>query len=287
MNTKIRAYCNLTKPRIIMMVLLMTAFGFVAANTESVNYIKLFLTLVGTALTGGGAAALNNYLERDLDAKMRRTSKRALPRGLIEPISALYFGLLITILGVVLLASTVNLLTAFLALLTTFLYTLVYTPLKRRTWLNTAIGAIPGALPPMGGWVAASGTLDLGAWILFAILFVWQHPHFYSFAWLNKDDYSRADYKMLPCIDGDGSRTFSQIVWFSVLLVVVAVLPTFFGMSGYVYALGAFFASMWMLYLGIELRIRKTPVVAKKLFAVSLVYLPMLFLFIVFDSLIL
>ncbi|MCL4139315.1 UNVERIFIED_CONTAM: hypothetical protein GTU68_037007 [Idotea baltica] len=269
-----------------MMVLLMTAFGFVAADQQNVDYLKLFLTLIGTALSGGGAAALNNYIERDLDAKMRRTSKRALPLGLIEPISALYFGLVLTVLGVVLLVSTVNLLTAFLALLTTFLYTLVYTPLKRVTWLNTAIGAIPGALPPMGGWVAVSNSLDLGAWILFIILFVWQHPHFYSFAWLNKDDYSKANYKMLPCIDGDGSKTFQQIVLYSVLLIIVAVLPTVFGMSGFVYALGAGFASIWILYLGIDLRKKQTPVAAKKLFAASLVYLPLLFVFVVFDNLI-
>jgi protoheme IX farnesyltransferase len=287
LNIKIRAYCTLTKPRIIFMVLLTTAFGFVAASDSSINYLHLVLTLVGTALSGGGAAAINHYLERDLDALMRRTADRPLPMGVLQPSDALYFGLLLVLLGVAILAFFVNILTAFLALLTAFLYTLVYTPLKRRTWLNTAIGAIPGALPPMGGWAGASDNLELGAWILFAILFLWQHPHFYSLAWLYREDYARADLKMLPVIDVTGLRTFRQIIFFSLLLLVASLLPYYYGFSGLLYFTGAMALGLWITYLGIKLIQQKTAPAARKLFAASLVYLPGLFVFVLADQLLL
>jgi protoheme IX farnesyltransferase len=190
----------------------------------------------------------------------------------------------LTLLGVSLLAWQVNLLTGFLSLLTSFLYVLVYTPLKRVTWWNTVIGAIPGALPPMGGWAAATGELGIGAWIVFFILFVWQHPHFYAIAWMYKEDYERGGFKMLPVVYPDGVRTFRQIIGFSIVLLPVSLLPFYYDMAGVVYAIGVFLLGVGMLALGVKLWRSHSVQDARTLLQASVIYLPLFFALILCDS---
>jgi len=283
MRTKALDYLELTKPRIVSLVLVTAAIGFFLGGQSLRPFSLLFYMLIGTALSCGGAAVLNCFLEREADAKMKRTCKRVLPSGKISPADALGFGLLLVLLGTILLVWKVNLLTGFLALLTTFLYVLVYTPLKKVTWLNTFIGAIPGALPPLGGWAAATGELSLGAWVLFAILFVWQHPHFYAIAWMYKDDYGRGGFKMLPVVEPDGKSTFRQIVVYSLILIPVSLLPTIIGMSGYIYFWGALFLGCYMLLEGLSLYRTKTASGARGLLRTSIIYLPLLLILIVTD----
>lgn len=282
-SSRISAYVCLTKPRILSMVLVMSAAGYFL-GAKSINPLSTFLiTMLGTGLSSGGAAVLNNYLERDSDLKMHRTKKRPIPAGLITPSEALGFGLSLVLLGVGLLAWQVNLLTGFLSLLTVFLYVLVYTPLKKVTWWNTVIGAIPGALPPMGGWTAATGQLDAGAWLLFLILFIWQHPHFYAIAWMYKDDYRRGGYKMLPVVEPDGLSTFRQVVWFSVALVPISLLPSFMGIAGSVYMWGIGALGVTMLLYGMKLARTHSVQDAQKLLRFSIIYLPLFFLLILGD----
>lgn len=282
-NEKVSAYVCLTKPRILVMVLVMSAAGFFLGAKGLRPLDTFFLMLVGTALSSGGAAVLNNYIERDCDLKMHRTKKRPLPAGLVTPSEALSFGLLLVLLGVTLLAWQVNLLTGFLSLLTVFLYVLVYTPLKRITWWNTVIGAIPGALPPMGGWTAATGNLDLGAWVLFLILFIWQHPHFYAIAWMYRDDYERGGFKMLPVVKPDGKSTFLQVIWFSVILIPASLLPTLFGMAGAFYAWGIALSGLVMFALGLNLWRTRSVHDARMLLKASVIYLPLFFILILGD----
>lgn len=273
----VSAYVCLTKPRILVMVLVMSAAGFFLAGKSLRPVSTFLLMLIGTALSSGGAAVLNHYLERDADSLMHRTKKRPIPAGIIAPANALAFGLLLVLLGVTVLAWQVNLLTGFLSLLTVFLYVLVYTPLKRVTWWNTVIGAIPGAIPPMGGWTAATGSLDLGAWILFLILFIWQHPHFYAIAWMYKDDYKRGGFKMLPVVDPDGRSTFQQVLWFSLVLIPVSLLPTLTGMAGPVYGWGITAAGVVLLLIGINLQRTRSVQDARRLLKASVIYLPLFF----------
>ena len=249
------------------------------------SYFSVFLyTLLGTGLSCAGSGALNNYLERDIDCNMKRTARRPIPTGRISPQEALGFGLISVLLGTCILAVKVNLLTGFLALLTAFLYVLVYTPLKRVTWLNTFIGAIPGALPPMGGWSAATGELGAGAWVLFLILFFWQHPHFYAIAWMYKEDYMRGGFKMLPVIEPDGKSTFRQVVIYSVLLLAVSVFPTIIGMAGFVYFTGAILLGIGMLAIGLMLYQTRSVQDARKLLRASVIYLPLLIALIIGDA---
>lgn len=282
-NEKVSAYVCMTKPRILTMVLVMSAAGFFLGAKSLQPLDTFIIMLLGTALSSGGAAVLNNYIERDVDPMMHRTKTRPLPRGIITPSEALEFGITLVLMGVGLLAWQVNLLTGFLSLLTVFLYVLVYTPLKRVTWWNTVIGAIPGALPPMGGWTAATGNLDLGAWILFLILFVWQHPHFYAIAWMYKDDYARGGFKMLPNVDPSGLSTFRQVIAFSVVLLPVSLLPTFCGMAGQFYAWGISILGIGMLAIGINLYRSHSVLDAKKLLRASVIYLPLFFALILGD----
>ncbi len=277
------AYYELTKPRISMLVLITTALGFYLGGKGVHSFSALFFTLLGAGLTCGGASALNHYLERDSDAKMERTKNRPIPTGLIHPQNAMIFGILLILLGVFLLYWRVNLLTAFLSLLTAFLYVLVYTPMKKITWLNTTIGAIPGAIPPMGGWAAATGNLDFGAWILFLILFVWQHPHFYSIAWMFKDDYAKGGFKMLPVVEPSGKNTFLQIILFSIALIPISLMPTLTGLSGRIYFSGALILGCGLLYLGTTLARSKSVQDARKMLRATVFYLPILLALIVID----
>ncbi|MBL8013635.1 MAG: protoheme IX farnesyltransferase, partial [Candidatus Omnitrophica bacterium] len=238
---------------------------------------------LGSALVCAGSAALNHYLERDSDALMKRTRNRPLPKGVISSNSAMIFGILLVLSGVLLICLEVNLLTAFLSLLTAFLYVLVYTPMKKVNWLNTTIGAIPGAIPPMGGWSAATGNLELGAWILFLILFVWQHPHFYSIAWLFKEDYKRAGFKMLSLDDSTGQRIFRHTVLYALALIPVSVLPFLIGISGTKYLIGALALGIGLLFYSRNLQKTGSNHAAHLLLKASVLYLPALLILIVID----
>lgn len=277
-------YLSLCKPRIVLMITLTAALGFYVGNKGELFEVLFLWSLLGTALSCAGAGALNNYIERDVDRLMKRTVKRAIPAGRISPNSALLLGIILVLLGTTLLVIHVNLLTGFVALLTSFLYVLVYTPLKRVTWLNTAIGAIPGALPPLGGWAAATGTLDLGAWVLFLILFLWQHPHFYAIAWMYKDDYARGGFKMLPVVEPDGESTFRQIVVYSALLTLASLLPALMGIVGMVYIAGAILLGIFITSIGGILYRSHSAMDAKRMLHASILYLPILMALIVSDS---
>ena len=211
-NSLPAAYFELTKPNITFLILISTALGYYLGADGIDNWSKLLITLIGSGLVSSGAGALNHYAEQESDQRMNRTKSRPIPIGMILPNHAMFFGIMIILLGVAILFFLINKLTAILAISTALLYLFVYTPLKKITWLNTSIGAIPGAIPPLGGWVAATGTLDPEAWILFAIMFFWQHPHFYAIAFMCKEDYARANLKMLPVLETDGKRTNRQII---------------------------------------------------------------------------
>ena len=277
-------YLELTKPRILMMVLITTAMGFFFGE-RGIHSIALFiLTLTGTGLAAAGASALNQYLERDEDAKMERTANRPIPAGRILPLHALGFGILLVLAGVVLLAGTVNLITAFLVLLTALLYVLVYTPLKKITWLNTSIGAVPGAIPPLAGWAGATGHIDPASWILFWILFLWQHPHFFAIAWMYKDEYQKAGFKMLPVVEPDGVRMFRQIIWHSLILIPVSLMPTLVGMAGIVYFWGALVLGLFYFLASVSFTRTKSVPDARRLLRASVIYLPVLLLLVIFNS---
>ena len=278
------AYIELTKPRILSMVLVTTTIGYFLAAKGVHPLGTLFLTLLGVGCATGGSAALNNYLERDIDSKMVRTRDRALPAGLIQPANALAYGISLVLFGLFILIWTVNLLTGFLVLLAAFLYVLVYTPMKRLTWLNTTFGAIPGAIPPLCGWAAATGRLDAGAWVLFLILFAWQHPHFYAIAWMFKDDYRDAGFKMLPVVDPSGGSTFRQTILFAILLLGVSVLPTMIGMTGRVYWIGALMMGLALLAVSVLFTRSKSFLDARRLLKASVIYLPLLLLLIIIDA---
>ncbi len=277
-------YWELAKPRILLMVLVTTSLGFFLGARGIDSVLHLCLTLLGVGCATGGAAMLNNYLERDLDAKMVRTRGRALPAGLVEPHRALTFGVGLVLFGVLLLAWKVNLLTGFLVLMAGFLYVLVYTPLKRITWLNTSFGAIPGAIPPMAGWVAATGRLDPGAWVLFAILFAWQHPHFYAIAWIFREDYRAAGFKMLPVVEPSGKRMFRQTIVFSILLLAVSLLPTVVGVTGKSYFCGALLGGVFILLVAIRFARERELADARRLLKATILYLPALLLLITLDA---
>lgn len=277
---------RLTKPRVIGMVLVTTITGFiVAAGSEHyAHWWLLALTVLGTGLAGGGSTMLNNYLERESDALMLRTKGRATASGRVEPGLVLAVGVLLVIAGVTLLAALVNLLTAFLVLLTAFVYVVVYTPLKKITWLNTSVGAIPGALPIMVGWTAFANNLQPGAWVLFGILYLWQHPHVYAVSWLYREDYAAGGYKMLPVIDPTGRRAFRQAILFSLALIPVSIALTFLGLTGGIYLVGAVLLGAALLATSLTLAQHRTMRDARRVLLMTLVYLPSLLLLIILDA---
>ncbi len=285
-KTILAAYIELSKPNIMSLVLITTVLGYYLGGKGIDSWFTLLITLIGTALSSGGAGALNHYLERDADSLMNRTKNRPIPAGIILPSNALMFGIILVLSGTTLLVWKVNTLTGFLSILTAFLYILVYTPMKKITWLNTSIGSIPGAIPPMGGWAAATGHLDFNAWILFFIMFLWQHPHFYAIAWMCKEDYARANFKMLPVIEPDGKRTIRQIFWHLGLLIPVSIFPYLYGSSGIVYLFGVLILSVLFLISAVPMAREKTNNSAKLLLKSSVIYLPGLLFLIVFDKLI-
>ena len=280
----IQAYIELIKPSILTMVLITTLLGYYLGNEGAISWIKLTWTLLGTGLSAGGASALNQYLERDQDKLMERTCNRPIPAGILQPQSALLFGLIAVIIGSIILVLKINTLTGFLSLLTAFMYVLIYTPMKKLTWLNTSFGSIPGALPPLGGWVAATGNVDSGAWILFAILYLWQHPHFFAIAWMCKDEYEKAGFKMLPVIEPNGTRTIRQIFWHLTLLFPVCFLPFIIGMSGNIYLFGTTILTLGYFLSAIPMLKEKSSKNASRILKASVLYLPLLIVIIIIDK---
>jgi protoheme IX farnesyltransferase len=238
--------------------------------------LRLLYTLLGTALAAGGTLALNQYFERDLDAKMERTRLRPLPDGRLQPGEALAFGTVVTVAGLLYLGITVNVVCGLVTAITVVSYLFVYTPLKQRTSLCSVLGAIPGALPPVTGWVAARGDFGAGAWVLFAILFLWQLPHSLAIGWLYRTDYARADIRLLPVIEPDGCSTGRQIVSNCLALLAVGLLPTLIGLAGSLYFLGALMLGTGLLACGIVLAVSRSAADARRLVFASLVYLPAL-----------
>ena len=267
-------FLALTRPRVVLMVMVTTLVGFYLASVGTPDYVRLIQTLVGLAFASGGTLALNQYLERDVDARMKRTRLRPLPDGRLQPVEALVFGVAITGVGLFHLALFVNGLSAFVTAVSVVSYLFLYTPLKRKTALCTIVGAVPGALPPVIGWGAARGELGPGAWVLFAILFLWQIPHSLAIARLYRDDYARAGIQLLPVVEPDGGSTGRQIVSNCLALLAVGLLPTLIGLSGSVYFVGAFLVGICFLGCGIGLAISRSEAAALRLLFASLVYLP-------------
>ncbi len=275
---KLASYVTLTKPRIILMVLLTVVVGFVLGARGSSHPATLLLTLLGTGLVAGGASAWNQVLERSRDARMRRTASRPLPTGRLAPVPAGLFASVLTVVGVVVLALAANELAAAVAVATFLLYVAVYTPLKARTTLNTAIGAVPGALPPVIGWVAATGRLGIEAWALFLIVFLWQFPHFLAIAWIHRDDYARAGHKMLPTVDPKGAITGRQATWYALILVPAGLLPAVVGLAGNLYFAGALMLGLYYLATAARFWFDVCDQTARTLLRASFFYLPIVLL---------
>ena len=276
-------YLELSKLNILSLVLVATFLGYYLGNNGLGDLSTLFYTLLGTSMTASGSGALNHYLERDSDKYMERTKNRPLPAGLISPFHVIIFGVFMVLGGSFFLVLKTNLLTGFLSLLTAFLYVAIYTPLKKITWLNTSVGSIPGALPIVGGWTAATGEIGSMAWILFGIMYFWQHPHFYAIAWLCKEDYASANFKMLPVIDSDGSRTIRQIFWHLLLMIPISLLPIIEGSLGYFYLIGVTIISCGFFFSAIPLAKDKSTKSALLLLKASVLYLPILLIIIIID----
>lgn len=278
------AYLDLTKFRLTSLVLLTTLVGFYIGEHGHVDYLLLLHTVLGTALVASGASALNQLLEKDFDALMVRTRTRPLPSGRLQPETALIFGGLAASAGMIYLALAVNLLTSFLSAITLISYLFVYTPLKRITPLNTIVGAIPGALPPLMGWTAARGHVTVEGWSLFAILFFWQLPHFLAIAWMYREEYARAGFAMLSAFDPDGHRTGHYAVCHTLGLLPISLCPFLFGLAGFWYLAGA--AMLGLIFVGFAVRFsrRLTLSDARRLFFVSILYLPVLLGLMVFDK---
>jgi len=275
-TSQLGAFFELTKPRITFLILVSTALGFYLGSQGEINSNQFAVTIIGTFLLAGGAGAINHFVEKDLDKLMDRTQSRPIPAGIISSKSALFFGVSISIIGFIILAALVNHLTAILGLITVLLYIFVYTPLKKITWLNTTIGAIPGAMPALGGWAASANELDPNAWILFSILFLWQHPHFYAIALMCKEDYEKAGFQMLPVIERESNRTNRQIMWHAFLLIPVSLFFVVTGVLGEIYFWGASALGVGYLISGIPLLKNTTFDNAKFLLKISVIYLPAL-----------
>ena len=279
------AYYELTKPSITFMILISTALGYFMGGNGISNYQHFMLTLFGSCLISSGSGALNHFAEAESDKIMYRTNLRPIPAGIILPENAMIFGIALIFIGSGILYFFINTLTCVLALITALMYLFIYTPLKKLTWLNTPVGAIPGAIPPIGGWVAATGSLDPEAWILFAILFLWQHPHFYAIALMFKDDYKKAGLKMLPVVEPNGSRTNRQIIWHALLLIPVSVMPVYINLLGMIYFWAALILGVGYLLSGFILAKQYSVDNARLVLKVSVFYLPILFLTIMVDKL--
>jgi len=278
------AYMALTKPEVSFLVLMTTGAGYYMGTRGAVDWLRLVHTVFGTLLIASGTAALNHYIERESDRHMRRTAARPLPSGLLQPSEALWFGVALAVAGTADLWLAGGWMTSLLGAVACLSYLLAYTPLKKRTVWATFVGAFPGAVPPMIGWVAASGSLDKGAWLLFLILFFWQFPHFHAISWMYREDYARAGIQMLPVIDRDGTRTFRQIIIMAGMLVGASVLPSVLGLTGVLYFFGALVLSMALVQVCLWAAAEKTNVRAKWLMHATILHIPLLLGLMVYDK---
>jgi protoheme IX farnesyltransferase len=278
-----RDYLELTKPRITVLILICTAVGYLFGCGASLRPLMLLYALVGTALLASGTSALNQWYEAESDAKMHRTRRRPLPGGRMKRTHAFFFGGLVSVAGFAELWFQTNALTAMLGLFTLLSYLFIYTPLKRHSPMCTTVGAVPGAMPPLIGYAAARGHLDSAALALFAILLVWQFPHFYAIAWMYRDDYARGGIQMLPVVEPDGDSTATRIMVSSILLIPISLLPRLLGMSGSIYATAAVAAGLGLVYFGVRLGRERTSVRARHVLLASVVYLPALLALMVLD----
>ena len=274
----------LAKPRVVLMVMVTTAVGYYVGLTGAPDYTRLVHLLIGTLLAAGGTLALNQYWERDVDARMERTRARPLPDGRLAPLEALLFGGAVTLVGFAYLGALVSTLSLVVTALTTALYLFAYTPLKLRTPLCTIVGAVPGALPPVTGWVASRDDLGVGAWVLFGIMFLWQLPHTLAIARLYRDDYARAGVRLLPVVDAEGTSTERQIVTGCLALLAVSLLPTLIGLAGPIYFVGAFLLGAAFVVLGARQALAPSAGSARRVLLASLLYLPVLLALLAFDK---
>jgi heme o synthase len=282
---RVADFVSLTKPRLNSLVVVTAGIGYYLGAGGDLHVAALLQAILGIALVAGGAAGLNQIYERDTDSLMFRTRMRPLAAQRVTTSEALVFSLVLAAAGLVIVAASSNLLATFLTLLTLVSYNVVYTPMKRRSQLATLVGAVPGALPPMIGWVAARGALTAEAWALFAIVFVWQIPHFMAIAWLYRADFGRAGFPLLPVVEPTGRSTARQAVLFSLVLVPLSLVPYFLHMSGPAYAVGAAAGSVGLLWLAISFALNRTDDRARLLFFGSITYLPLLWGMLILDRL--
>lgn len=283
LRTRLQDYATLSKVRLSGLVMVTVAAGYFIGAPGMPNLAVLGATMVGVSLVAAGTAALNQYIERELDGRMPRTRNRPLPSGRMQPGEALAFGWLTIVAGLLVVLAGVNLLAAGLTAATSLIYLALYTPLKTRTTLNTLVGAVPGALPPMIGWSAATGGIELGAFVLFAILFVWQLPHFWSIAWLYRDDYKQGGMRMLSVEDDDGGLLARQIVLWCLVLTFTSFMPAWVGMAGWTYTIGALALGLGFTAAGVVNHLKRTRESTRGVFFASLLYLPLLLGVLLFD----
>ena len=269
-------FADLVKARLTALVLLTTFVGFYLGWQGAMNYTLMFHALFGTGLVAAGASALNQWIERDYDAKMRRTATRPLPSGRMQPTTVMIFGGICSVIGLIYLGLLVNLLTSVVGAVTLVSYLFIYTPMKRVSWLNTLVGAVPGALPPLMGWTAARNELSGEGWALFAILAFWQIPHFMAIAWMYRDEYAKAGFVMLPSVDADGSRTAQQAISNTLALLIASLCPFAFGLTGKIYLVAALVLGFGFLWCAIQFSRQLTMARARQLFFASIIYLPLL-----------
>ena len=274
---------ELTKVRIGFLVLTTTIIGFYLGSQGKIDIELLLFTVVGTLLSSTGSSVMNNVIESESDKLMNRTKNRVLPTEKISLNFAKFLGITFMILGLLILYLKVNVLTCMLSMLTIILYLFLYTPLKRKSWLNTSVGAIPGAIPPLGGWTAATNSIEWGGIALFLILFFWQHPHFYSIAYMYKDDYKNAGLQMLPVVDNGVKRTVMHIFLHALILIPISTLPFFLGFSGRVYFVGAYMLSNIYMLLCLPFILEQTVDNARLIFKISIYYFPLLLFLIAAD----
>jgi protoheme IX farnesyltransferase len=276
------AFLDLPRLRIVSMVLIACAIGYVLSFRGEFLWLRFLWTLIGTAVVSGGAS-LNCYIEREEDALMPRTSGRPIPAGIISPTVALGYGIGLVVSGSFILFTQVNMLCGFLGLTAVFIYLIIYTPAKRLTWMNTSIGALPGAIPPLIGWAAARGQIDAGGWVLFAMLFLWQHTHFFPIAWLYKDDYQKGGFQMLPVLESRGEKTFLLTIFSAIILLPVSVLLYSLGLAGLYYCVVAIMLSLILIIAGLRLFQQPSRQAARRVLFLSLCYLPIIFVTIILE----
>jgi len=284
-RTRAADFAALAKPRLNVLVVASALAGYAMGGGDPSQISRLLWTLLGTALVAGGASAINQVLERDQDALMRRTRLRPLPDGRLQPTESLVFAAALSMTGLAILTLAVNPLSALVALTTLVSYTAIYTPLKKHTSFATVVGAIPGALPPVIGWAAARGDVSNGAWVLFGIVFLWQLPHFLAIAWIYREDYARAGFPMLPVIEPDGRSTARQSIMYAAALLPVSLAPTLLGMAGTAYFAGALALTTLFVVLAIRFGLSRAVADARRLFFGSILYLPLIWILMIADRL--